>query len=85
VRVAAEHKWGGELLPELRGARAVAENFKGRASGARPAIIDGAPGAVWAVGGTVRSAFVFTIEHGAIVALDLFMDADLIAELEVET
>src|SRR5437588_7467652 len=36
---------------EVRGAPAVAETFSGRARGAKPALVDGAVGAVWAPGG----------------------------------
>src|SRR5256885_15623317 len=35
---------------EVRGAAAVAETFSGRAKAAQPALIDGDPGLVWAVG-----------------------------------
>ena len=37
-----------------RGAHDVAEVFKGRARGAKLALIDGAPGAAWAPGGVIR-------------------------------
>src|SRR5262245_32345594 len=42
---------------EVRGAREVAGAFAGRARVARPALIDGVPGAVWAPGGRPRVAF----------------------------
>ena len=62
------------LAAEVRGAAQVAEVFKGRASAASPALIDGEPGAVWAVAGRVRSAFMFTIDRAQIAAIDLVMD-----------
>jgi RNA polymerase sigma factor (sigma-70 family) len=86
VRVAAANRWGGapDLAREVRGAPEVAETFKGRARGTRRALIDGQPGAVWAVGGKTRAAFVFTIEHGRIVEIELVMDPTRLGALEVE-
>lgn len=49
-----------------------------------PALIDGEPGAVWAVGSQVRSAFVFTIENGKIAGIDVIMLPAHLAEMEVE-
>jgi len=80
LRMAAR---SGFLTAELRGAKAVAERFSGAAQAARPALIDGAPGATWAPGGTPRTVFSFTIEHGRIVAIDLLADPERLGELEV--
>ncbi len=41
---------------------------------ARPALVDGAPGAVWAPGGRARVAFDVTLAEGRIVAIELVMD-----------
>jgi RNA polymerase sigma-70 factor (ECF subfamily) len=49
-----------------------------------PALIDGEPGAVWAIGGLVRAAFVFTTEGGKISDIDVIMDPGHLAELEVK-
>jgi len=68
---------------EVQGALAVAGTFSGRAAAARPALIDGAPGAIWAQGGTVRVVFDFTIMNGKIVAIELIGDPGRISELEV--
>ncbi len=57
--------------PSARGAEAVATTFVGRARVARLALIDGAPGAVWAVRGVPRVLFEFTIHDGKITAIDL--------------
>ncbi len=73
-----------DLASEARGAEAVAETFKGRARGATPARINGDPGAVWMVSGQTRSAFVFTVEHDRIVAIDLIMDPSRLLELDVD-
>ena len=58
--------------------------FAGRAKVAMPALIDGAPGAVWAPGGVPRAVFDFTITDGRIVAIELMMDAELVRELDIE-
>jgi RNA polymerase sigma factor (sigma-70 family) len=71
------------LAAEVRGAAGVAEVFKGRARAARPALIDGDAGAVWSMGGQIRSAFVFAIEDGKISGIELIMDPGRLAELDV--
>jgi RNA polymerase sigma-70 factor (ECF subfamily) len=72
------------LQPEVRGARAVAGAFAGRASGARMALIDGFVGAIWAQGGRTLSAFEFRVAHGKIVSIDVVADPARLGELEVE-
>jgi RNA polymerase sigma-70 factor (ECF subfamily) len=76
---------------EIRGAAAVAETFRGRARGAQPALVEGAPGAVWAPGGQVRAVFGFVIDEGKaggktggkIVEVEVIADPARIAELDV--
>jgi RNA polymerase sigma-70 factor (ECF subfamily) len=70
---------------EVRGARAVAKTFAGRAQGARAANINGVPGAVWAAGGVTRVVFGFTIAAGKIVAIEMIAGAERIGEMELET
>jgi len=82
VETAQQTKWS-PLARETRGAAAVATLFKGRAGGASRATIDGDAGAAWAVKGHVRTAFMFTIAGGKIVALDLVMEPSALAELDV--
>jgi RNA polymerase sigma-70 factor (ECF subfamily) len=86
VQAAAATKWLGTqgLTPELRGARAVGETFKGRARGAQRAVIDGKPGAVWVQGGVLRTAFVFAVSDGLITGIDLVMDSERIGGMGVE-
>jgi RNA polymerase sigma factor (sigma-70 family) len=67
---------------EVRGAAAVAGTFSGRAQTARPALVDGAPGAVWAPGGRPRVAFGFTVADGRILAVDLLADPERLALVE---
>src|SRR5687767_4725890 len=61
---------------EVRGAAAVAGTFSGRARFARPALVDGAAGAVWAPGGRPRVVFAFTIAGGRITRIDLVADPE---------
>ncbi|MGZ8637059.1 MAG: sigma-70 family RNA polymerase sigma factor [Actinomycetota bacterium] len=61
---------------EVRGAAPVAQTFSGRARAPRPALVDGVPGLVWAQRGTPQVVFGFTIERGAIVAIDLIADPE---------
>jgi RNA polymerase sigma factor (sigma-70 family) len=85
VAAAAANQSGAAppFKPEIRGAAAVAETFRGRARGAQQALIDGAPGAVWAPGGTPRAVFGFVIAGGKIVELEVVADPARIAELDV--
>ncbi len=69
--------------PEVRGAAAVAETFKGRARAAQPALVNGVPGLVWAPGGKPRVVFGFTIAGGKIVAIELVADRERLAQLDV--
>jgi hypothetical protein len=68
---------------EVRGAAEVASTFAGRARLARPALIDGAVGAVWAPGGQPRVVFGFTITHGRIVAIDILADPERLDQLDL--
>ncbi|MDQ4028115.1 MAG: sigma-70 family RNA polymerase sigma factor [Actinomycetota bacterium] len=68
---------------EVRGAAAVAETFSGRARVARPALVNGAVGLVWAPRGRPRVAFRFTIMRGRIVGIDLVADPDRLRELDL--
>ncbi|MGH3759004.1 sigma factor-like helix-turn-helix DNA-binding protein [Actinophytocola sp.] len=68
---------------EVRGADAVARTFAGRARGARTALVDGEPGAVWAVGGTPRVVFTVPIARHRIIAIETHADPELLAELEL--
>ncbi|MEU0507172.1 sigma-70 family RNA polymerase sigma factor [Nocardia sp. NPDC005998] len=66
------------------GANAVAQTFSGRARGAQLALIDGRAGMVWAVGGTPRVVFDFTVSEGRIVAIDLLADPETLELMELE-
>jgi RNA polymerase sigma-70 factor (ECF subfamily) len=68
---------------EVRGATAVAESFAGRARAARPALVDGAAGAVWASGGWPRVVFGFTISRGKIIEIELVADPERLRQLDL--
>ena len=69
---------------EIHGAKAVAEQFAGRAQAAQLALIDGVPGAVWAPGGTPRVVFGFTIRNGKVVEIALVADTERLSGLKIE-
>jgi RNA polymerase sigma-70 factor (ECF subfamily) len=68
---------------EVRGVRAVAGTFTGRARFARPALVDGAVGAVWAPGGRPRVVFAFTVRDGRVAEIGLLADPDRLAGLDL--
>jgi RNA polymerase sigma factor (sigma-70 family) len=68
---------------EVRGATAVARTFTGRAQAARPVLVDGTPGAVWATGGRPRVVFEFTVSDGKIVQIRLVADPDRLGRLDL--
>jgi hypothetical protein len=70
--------------PEVRGAEAVAGTFAGRARFARPALVDGAVGAVWAPGGRPRVVFGFTIERDRIARIELLADPERLRRLDLQ-
>lgn len=70
-------------MAEVRGAAAVAETFDGRAQAARPALIDGAAGAAWLVGGQLKVVFDFTVVDGTVTAIHLLADPAALENLEV--
>jgi RNA polymerase sigma factor (sigma-70 family) len=67
----------------VRGAAPVAETFSGRARAARPALVDGAPAAVWAQAGRPRLVFAFTIGGDAIVDIEMIADPARLESLAV--
>ena len=72
------------ISAESRGATAVAGIFS-RLGGnsAQLALINGAPGSVWAPGGRPRAAFAFTIAHGKVVALEMVVDPERLRQLDL--
>jgi len=68
---------------ETVGAPAVAATFAGRARAAQPALIDGAPGLVWAQDGKPKVVFAFTISGDRIVGIEMLAEPDRLAGLQV--
>ena len=72
------------IKAESRGATAVAGIFSRLAgNSAQLALINGAPGSVWAPGGRPRAAFAFTVAHGKVVAIEMVVDPERLRQLEV--
>jgi RNA polymerase sigma-70 factor, ECF subfamily len=72
------------LAPEVHGADAVAKIFKGRARAARLALVDGAVGLVFAMGGQPGVVFELVVEDGWIVSIDLIADPESIARMTLD-
>ena len=81
LRMGSRNGW---LKSEIRGARAVAEQFSGQAQAAQLALIDGVPGAVWASGGRPIVVFGFTVRNGKVVEIELAADAERLSRLQIE-
>ena len=73
-----------QLGAGLAGAETVAQTFSRRARAAQPALIDGAPGAIWMHDGELRVAFRFTIVADRITSIDLIAENAAIAQLVIE-
>ena len=71
---------------EFRGPRAVAKQaqaFAHLAAGARPALVNGAPGFVVYVGGRPQSVSGFTVAGGRIVEIDILADPERLRQLDL--
>ncbi|MPZ30825.1 MAG: sigma-70 family RNA polymerase sigma factor [Rhodospirillales bacterium] len=79
---AAVHLGGVE---ELRGAEAVADNFKGKAQVARPMLVDGALGVVVAPQGKLLLALSLTFAGDRIAAIEVVADRDRLEALDLST
>jgi hypothetical protein len=70
-------------LPEIRGAAAVAETFKGRAEAAKPALIDGAVGLAVIFGGRLRIALNLTITGDRIAGIEAVAAPERLRQFDV--
>jgi RNA polymerase sigma factor (sigma-70 family) len=68
---------------EVVGARDVAATFAGRARVARPALVVGVPGLVWAKATEPTVAFAFTTAGGRVVGIELIADVERLRALDV--
>ena len=74
-------KMGG--APELRGAEAVANTFKGRAQAAKPAVVDGAMAVAVVFGGRLRIVLELHIVDDRIVSIQAVGDQDRLQGFEI--
>ena len=72
------------LAPEVRGGRAVAAALSGRAEAAQMALIEGAPGAVWAPGGRPRAIFAFQVIGDTVTEIEIVTEPMVVKALRVE-
>jgi RNA polymerase sigma-70 factor (ECF subfamily) len=79
---AAVHLGG---VPELRGAEAVAANFRGKAQAARAALVDGALGVVVAPQGRLLLVLNLAFAGDRIAAIDVVADPDQLKALDLST
>ena len=70
-------------VPEIHGANAVAEAFKGRAVAAMPALVDGGFGLVIAPDERTRVVFHLSFKHGKIVEIRAIADPERLARLDL--
>jgi RNA polymerase sigma factor (sigma-70 family) len=70
-------------LAEIRGAAAVAETFKGRAQGAKPALVDGALALTVIMGGQLRIVLRLTLRADRIAEVEAIADAERIGRFDV--
>jgi len=68
---------------EFRGAPAVARQFVGRAQAARPALVNGAAGAIAAAGGRLVVVLGFTVRRGKIVEIDALADPARLRQIDL--
>jgi len=81
----ANRERGAPLLaPEVRGARAIATALSGRAAAAQVALIDGAPGAVWAPGGHPRAVFAFRVVGDTVTEIEIVTDPAVVRSFQLE-
>jgi hypothetical protein len=70
--------------PEIPGADAVANTFKGRAQAAKPAIVDGMLGIPVVIHGHLRIVLRLTIANGKIAAIEAIADPERLGRLDVK-
>lgn len=84
IAEANKHKGAPKFKREIRGAKNVADTFKGNAEAAQLALVNGSPGATWAPGGKPVVAFCFLLKGGKISAIDIVMDRKELCDIDIE-
>ncbi|HEX7673605.1 MAG TPA: sigma-70 family RNA polymerase sigma factor [Bdellovibrio sp.] len=85
VQIATANKDRGapQFEKEMRGNAAIADVFKGRATAAQLAFINGQPGATWIADERPRVVFTFTIANGKISEIGVIMNQADLDDIEV--
>jgi RNA polymerase sigma-70 factor (ECF subfamily) len=83
ISEANKAKGAPQFQPKISGATTVANTFKGKATAAQLALINGHAGAAWAPGGKPVVIFAFTVVEGKISAIDVVMDPQKLQGFEV--
>lgn len=73
-----------KIAREVRGAELVADVFNGRARAAQVAMVDNAYGAAYAPEGNIFTVFDFIIENGLITGINVVVDKDILATMDVQ-
>lgn len=86
VKTAEANKSNGapQFKREISGARGVADTFKGKAAAVQLALVNGIVGATWAPQGKPVVAFCFTLENGKISVIDVVMEPEKLADIDIE-
>ncbi|GAA4238708.1 RNA polymerase sigma factor SigJ [Actinomadura meridiana] len=71
------------VVGDLRGGQEVATFFTGRAQGARLALVDGVPAAVWSHLGRPKAVITFTVDSDKITHIDVNTDLDRIQDIDI--
>lgn len=86
IKISESRKSKGapQFQHEIRGAKNVADTFKGKAAAAQLARVNGTAGAIWAQGGKPVVAFFFSLKGGKISAIDIVMDPQKLSAVKIE-
>lgn len=77
--------WQSDRLETgIKGAKAVAQTFMGKARAAKPVFMDGEPGAIWKHEGQLRVAFRFRVRNDRIAAIEMIADREALLRLKIE-
>ncbi|WP_413558989.1 sigma-70 family RNA polymerase sigma factor [Bdellovibrio sp. HCB209] len=84
ISQANKDKGAPQFQPQLTGAETVANTFKGKASAAQLALVNGNYAGTWAPAGKPVVVFSFTFAEGKIMAIEIIMDPDKLNTLNVD-
>lgn len=86
IKIAQANKSKGapQFESEIKGAKKVADTFKGKASAAQLALVNGVVGATWAPGGKPVVAFHFIVQEDKIFAIEIVMNKEKLHNISIE-